>query len=311
MLTCISYKKLEKLLSFWAKNNYSKKVELAALEPLLYKDEDKDISSLCALVDKYKLSCSLTTNGFYLAKYAHKLRLEKIRVSLHSMDKEVYKQIMGYDGFELCIKGIKAALKAGLNVAINRVLLAGYTKDLREQIEFVDKYKIKLKLLDLYYTKDIEKQYELYYISPEDALHELIADKTLSFSHLDKLNRDRVVYKTKKGAFVEYKKKSSFKRLAKACLACDKKANCLEGYADYLRVFPNDMASFCYMRQELDFPCFDKEGLLILEKNELFKKLPLRLCVSDTCNYHCGFPGDEKSWCLKKFRPFNYLAKRA
>lgn len=316
MMKCIPFENISKLLSFWKQNNYSQKIEIAALEPLLYRDGSKNIIDICSAACDLGFKCSITTNGFYLKKFAKDFynKVEKIRVSLHTMDRQTYRNIMGFDGFNQAISGICAAIENGVDVTLNRVLLKGYTNDLQEQIKFVDRHRIKkLKLLDLYYTDEIKKQYRDYYISPEEVLDELIQNDILSFDKENHSNRNRKTYLTKHKNIVEYKLQADFEKNKNnaICSKCHLKENCLEGYADYLRVFPNNKATLCYMREKLDFDIFDENNTLIIKKNSLYDTIPLRLCVVDTCNYHCGFPNDDKSWCLKKARKFNYLAKRA
>ena len=310
----MSFLQLKEIATFWKNNNYCNKIELAALEPFLYHSGGKNIVDVCALFYDFGFNVSVTTNGFYLDKYVNKLigKVNKIRVSIHSMDKNIYKEIMAFDGYDKVIKGVNLALEAGLNVSINRVLLKGKTFDIEKQLYFVDKNQIKLKLLDLYYTDDIKEFYDIYYISPEEVLKPFIENGLIIFDSTHNFNRDRVVFKTKNKGFVEYKHKADFnkKNNNKICETCSKKNICLEGYADYLRVFPNGKAGFCYIRKELDFDAFDENNKVVLNLNEIYKNTPLRLCITDTCNFNCGFPGDKNSWCLKKFRNFVYLAKR-
>ena len=312
-MRCIPAKIIELLIFFWKENNYCNKIELAALEPLLYRDSGKDIGDICSLIQDANLKCSITTNGFCLHKFVNKLtgKVDKVRVSLHSMDRDIYRQIMGYDGYEQVIRNIKSAVQSGINISINRVLLKNYTKDLEEQIEFVNHLKINLKLLDLYYTDDIGNHYEQFYIAPEQVLESFVASGVLKFCEEKSFNRNRRVYSTRDGGTVEYKLQADCtNKNDPICLHCSKKNFCLEGYADYLRVFPDGKGTFCYMRRETDFDIFNEKNKLILEKDNRFYRVPLRLVITDTCNFNCGFPKATKSWCLKRFRDFNYLVER-
>lgn len=310
-MNSMNFEMIEQLVKFWYENGNYPKVELAALEPLLYNEGGKNIVDVCRMTSKYFIP-SITTNAFLLGKYFFELKeyVNKIRVSIHAMDRERYKKIMGFDGFEKVIKNIRQAKEAGLNISLNRVLLRGYTDDLKKQIDFIDQLGINLKIFDLYYTQDISVNYEKYYISIDEALRNILEDGTITFDSDCIGNRDRVIFKTKNGSRVEYKKHATISKNNPPCSQCQKQQYCIEGYMDYLRVFPNGKATFCYMRQELDFPIIDQNGVLQIKQQNCFKNIPLRLCVIDTCNYNCGFPDDKNSWCLKRFRPFTYLARR-
>ena len=177
---------------------------------------------------------------------------------------------MGYDGYEQVIRNIKSAVQSGINISINRVLLKNYTKDLEEQIEFVNHLKINLKLLDLYYTDDIGNHYEQFYIAPEQVLESFVASGVLKFCEEKSFNRNRRVYSTRDGGTVEYKLQADCtNKNDPICLDCSKKNFCLEGYADYLRVFPDGKGTFCYMRRETDFDIFNEK----VEKHKLEMKL--------------------------------------
>ncbi|WP_233703102.1 radical SAM protein [Helicobacter felis] len=305
------YDFIAQLVDFWFAHRNCAKVELAALEPLLYKDGARTIIDVCQMVSKH-YTPSITTNGFFLDKYDQRLKdcTKKIRISLHAMDRQNYRQIMGFDGFDRVVSNIENATKTGLNISLNRVLLRGYTHDLKAQIEFVDRLGISLKLFDLYYTEDIAQNYQRHYISVQEALQEVLDAGLITYAHQEEANRDRVVFTTQNGSRVEYKQHALASKNHPPCSLCDKAKQCIEGYKDYLRVFPNKWATFCYMRQDLDFPLVDSQGHFQMQQQEDYRFIPLRLCLVDTCNYNCGYPGDKASWCLKRFRPFTYLSKR-
>jgi len=107
------------------------KVRITGGEPLARKgvvDFIKKLKEIKKLED-----ISLTTNGFFLSKYAEKLKdagLNRVNISLDSLQKEKYKRITRGGSLEKALKGIDSALKAGLlPIKINTVLIRGINDD--------------------------------------------------------------------------------------------------------------------------------------------------------------------------------------
>ncbi len=75
---------------------------------------------------------TLTTNGSQLPKYATQLRaagVERINISLDTLDADKFKAITRWGAFEDVMAGIEAAEAAGLKVKINAVALKGVNED--------------------------------------------------------------------------------------------------------------------------------------------------------------------------------------
>lgn len=130
------------------------KIRLTGGEPLMRKDIDQLIKMLTNITNINDIA--LTTNGIFLTKQAKKLKeagLERVNVSLDAIEDEVFKQINGKGVVTLpVLKGIEAALDAGLKVKVNMVVkkemnesqilpMARYFKDsgvILRFIEFMD-----------------------------------------------------------------------------------------------------------------------------------------------------------------------------
>ncbi len=101
------------------------KIRITGGEPTLREDLDKFL----AMIYGYKsdIDIAMTTNGFLLSSCADKLAkagLKRINISLDSLKPEVAKQIAGgKDVLEQVLKGIDAAISAGLRVKLNTVPL--------------------------------------------------------------------------------------------------------------------------------------------------------------------------------------------
>ena len=107
------------------------KVRITGGEPLARKGVVGFIKKLREI--KKLEDISLTTNGFFLSEYAEKLKdagLNRVNISLDSLQEEKYKRITRGGSLEKALKGIDSALKAGLlPIKINTVLIRGINDD--------------------------------------------------------------------------------------------------------------------------------------------------------------------------------------
>ncbi|MBN2591395.1 MAG: GTP 3',8-cyclase MoaA [Sedimentisphaerales bacterium] len=113
-----------------------KRVRLTGGEPSLRND-------ILQLVNQLSLTegiedISVTTNGVLLESMAQDLKtagLQRINISVDSLDKEVYKTITGFDVLENVTKGIQKAIEVGLKpVKINCVVVKGVNSSKEEII---------------------------------------------------------------------------------------------------------------------------------------------------------------------------------
>ena len=106
-------------------------IRLTGGEPLVRKGVTDFIRQLRMI--KGLEDISMTTNGFYLSEMAQSLKgagLDRVSISIDSLDREKFKEITGFDGLPRVLEGIEAALKEELTpVKINVVLLNGIIDD--------------------------------------------------------------------------------------------------------------------------------------------------------------------------------------
>lgn len=311
---------IRELISVWLAHGGNRKVELAALEPLLWRDGDLQLADLVAELKGRGCTVSLTTNGSLLARHARALKqaqIDLVRLSWHTMNPVTFQQITGQNAYGRFIDGLESAIDNGLPLAINRVLLKGHCADLPQQIAFIDRHQLRLKLLDLYWMPSMAEQYQRFYISPADAIEQfadplmLTGQGRMASLHT---GRDRIRYQTPGGGIVEYKLGEEARRHEPQCLRCSQQADCLEGFADYLRVFPDESVSLCYMRQELGHPMPASQLSHLpawLAQHQQRLQMPLRLVLTGQCNFNCGFPGSSRSWCLKQGRGFTFPTRKS
>jgi cyclic pyranopterin phosphate synthase len=107
------------------------KLRLTGGEPLVRRDLSKLVEKLAAIPGIKDVG--LTTNGILLAPMARQLRdagLERINISLDTMDPAKFERLTRRTGFEQVIEGILAVKEAGFDpVKINAVAIRGVTED--------------------------------------------------------------------------------------------------------------------------------------------------------------------------------------
>jgi cyclic pyranopterin phosphate synthase len=110
-----------------------RKLRLTGGEPLVRRGIMTLISSLSRHLRSGALDeLTLTTNGSQLPKYAAELKalgVERVNVSLDTLDADKFRAITRWGELDKVIAGIDAAQAAGLRVKINAVVLKGVNED--------------------------------------------------------------------------------------------------------------------------------------------------------------------------------------
>lgn len=127
------------------------KIRLTGGEPLLRNDLIPLIGSL-SKIDLVK-DLSLTTNGTLLPRFAKGLKesgLNRINVSLDSLDPSVFKQMSGGRGEpKSVLEGIEAAQKAGLEVKVNMVVKKGVNeREVLPMVRYFRNKRITLRFIE-------------------------------------------------------------------------------------------------------------------------------------------------------------------
>jgi cyclic pyranopterin phosphate synthase len=114
-----------------AVDNGIRSIRLTGGEPLVRPDVVEIVRRINALPDPPTIT--LTTNGLRLAELAGPLAdagLERVNISLDTLDAERFKKLTFRDRYGDVIAGIEAALAAGLHpVKVNTVLMRGINDD--------------------------------------------------------------------------------------------------------------------------------------------------------------------------------------
>jgi cyclic pyranopterin phosphate synthase len=117
------------------------KFRITGGEPLVRKGVPDLVENISGFGNNIDLS--LTTNGILLSKYAKDLKsagLQRINISLDTLDREKFKRISRFDLFQDVIKGIRSAIEVGFNpIKINVVVVRSFNYD--EVLDFIDMTK--------------------------------------------------------------------------------------------------------------------------------------------------------------------------
>jgi len=138
----LSYEEITKI-SYLAYELGFTKFRITGGEPLVR----KGVSRLVANISGFGkgIDLSLTTNGVLLSKYAKDLKsagLQRINISLDTMNKEKFKRISRFDLYQDVIDGIGSAIEVGFDpIKINVVMVRSFNYD--EILDFVEMTKDK------------------------------------------------------------------------------------------------------------------------------------------------------------------------
>ena len=160
-----------------------KKIRLSGGEPLLKNDIVEIVERIASLGFK---DISMTTNGILLEKYAQALKdagLDRVNVSLDTLDRKTFEFITKKDYLEDAKKGILKAVEVGFYpVKINMVIMKDINQnEIDDMFQFCKQNNIVLQLIELIESEscDDDKFSEDYHYKLDDIENELadIADE--------------------------------------------------------------------------------------------------------------------------------------
>ncbi len=163
------------------------KVRLTGGEPLARRGVVNLIRQLKKITGLEDIS--MTTNGYYLSEMArslHNAGLDRVNISLDSLDREKFKSIAGFDGLPQVLDGIDAALREGLTpVKINVVLLKGINdNEVENFIKLTAERPLTVRFIELMPTNHSLKEInESHFISVKK-IREKIMDRFLEIKEV-------------------------------------------------------------------------------------------------------------------------------
>ncbi|MCS7127971.1 MAG: GTP 3',8-cyclase MoaA [Sulfolobales archaeon] len=140
-----------------------------------------DVASIVRGIKPYVKEVSMTTNGSLLNKYAEELLdsgLDRVNVSLHSLNREVFKKLTG-GILERVIKGVEIAISSGLVVKLDYLVTSLNAYEYRDVINYAESLGVDLNIIELIpLGLALEKYAELY--SPLSTIEKYLEEAAVS-----------------------------------------------------------------------------------------------------------------------------------
>lgn len=143
----LTIEEIEFLISVFYNVFGVKKVRFTGGEPLIR----KGLKELIERIKKLDLSLNVTTNGIFLKDYIEIFSKNKVKVnvSLDTLIPEKFKRISGSSDLDRVIEGVDLALKAGINLKLNTILLRGINdNEIFDLIEFAFKRGVEIRFIE-------------------------------------------------------------------------------------------------------------------------------------------------------------------
>jgi len=193
----LSFEEIHRLVKITAKMGVDR-IRLTGGEPLVRSELWKLISlikSVEGIVD-----VGLTTNGLLLGDQAQNLRdagLDRLNVSLDTIDPEVFEKITRRKGLEKVLEGIQAAKRAGFtNIRINAVSIKGLTEsEIVPLAQFSRDNDLELRFIE-FMPLDADEAWNLDQVLTGSQVRETISNHVgnLIAVHRDNLSQPAVDY---------------------------------------------------------------------------------------------------------------------
>jgi len=238
-----------------------KKIRLSGGEPLLKKDIVEIVQKIASLDFK---DISMTTNGILMEKYAQDLKdagLDRVNVSLDTLNRETFEFITKKDYLEDAKKGILKAVEVGMYpVKINMVIMKDINQnEIDDMFEFCKEHDIVHQLIELIESEncDDDKFSADYHYKLDDIEKELadIADEV----HERKFMQGRKKYYIDGGEIEVVKPVDN----ATFCANCSR-----------LRITPDGKIKPCLLRNDnlVELISYVRNGASEEELEEIFLK---------------------------------------
>jgi cyclic pyranopterin phosphate synthase len=121
----LSFEELDRICSLFVKSGVTK-LRITGGEPLVRKDIIVFLRALARHLEHGLHELALTTNGTHLAEFAQELAalgIRRVNVSLDTLNRDAFARITRRDALPSVLRGIEAAIAAGLKLKLNVVAL--------------------------------------------------------------------------------------------------------------------------------------------------------------------------------------------
>lgn len=149
----LSYDELTRLIRIFVSRLGTKKIRLTGGEPLARKDIVKFFETLSQFKKENPFQLCVTTNGTLLEDKIEQLKhhgLDKINISLDSLQRERFEKITGQDSLETVLRSVDLAESLGFTpVKTNVVVMRGINDDeVLDFIEFAKDRMINIRFIE-------------------------------------------------------------------------------------------------------------------------------------------------------------------
>ncbi len=158
-----------------------KSIRLTGGEPLLY----SNLYPLIRNIRKIGITdIRLTTNAFFLQEHAQKLRdagIVSVNASIDAMDEDVFNKIAHHSNLKRVLQGIEAAVKTGMNVKLNAVIIRGKNdSQILPLLDYATGLGIKIRFLELMKMGHLYRARNGLFFSEKEILETIMKKHTIT-----------------------------------------------------------------------------------------------------------------------------------
>jgi cyclic pyranopterin phosphate synthase len=184
----LSFEEIHRLARLLVSRGGVNDIRITGGEPLVRRELPKLISMLAAIDGLEDLS--LTTNGVLLAQHAQDLRdsgLQRLNISLDTLDDQTFLKIARRDGLQQTIAGIDTAIGCGFeSIKLNALAIQGITEDeVVRLIEFALQRDVMMRFIE-FMPLDTDRAWQRDRVLTGDQLLSIIRDH---FGEVTELSR--------------------------------------------------------------------------------------------------------------------------
>lgn len=167
----LSRQEIGEIVTHLVRRHGLRKVRLTGGEPTSRPDLLAIVQTLSA--DAGVTELAMTTNGLRLANMAEGLKaagLDRVNVSIDSLDRRRFEQMTGIDGLTRVIHGIDAAVAAGLGpVKLNTVVVRGHNDDeLDGLVAFAAERDLEIRFIELMPMGPLKDRWRERFVSEQE-----------------------------------------------------------------------------------------------------------------------------------------------
>ncbi len=149
----LSYEELYRLIKILVRDLEVKKIRFTGGEPLIRKDVMKLFEMIYPLKKEFNFETGITTNGTHLSDKLESLHyhgIDKLNISLDTLNKKRFFSITGKDCFDDTLNSIRKAISVGFkSVKINVVVIKNINDDeLNDFVEYFKSFPVTVRFIE-------------------------------------------------------------------------------------------------------------------------------------------------------------------